>query len=166
MRPIQENTLDSLRQLVGISAVMQEEALKDDNLYKDMQPLQFVEEFCTVLFKGPRRCGHTTALLKLSRERFLNVALMILPDTTAIHHVHNMALDVLGYRYRNRLMLVKGAHRLNQRFVFNPGTIDAILVDCASYWDSTQLKDIILDTFHLCKGKLDKEEPFFYIMVQ
>ena len=139
MRPLHEYTLDELRQIVGVSAVTQESLFKENNLYVEMPQLRFIEEFCTVYLKGPRQCGHTMAMLHLVKERFSGApgssTILLIPDNISQHHIASKAYDVLGHRWQNRLMVIRGARDLDQRYVFNPGTIDAILIDNASYWD-------------------------------
>ena len=166
MRPLYEYTLDALRQIVGVSAVTQERLFKENNLYVEMPQMQFIEDFCTIHLKGPRQAGHTMAMLHLIKERFANKVVLIVPNSTTRHHIANKAYDVLGSRWQNRVLVINGARDIDQRYVFNPGSIDAILVDNASYWDHDQLKRIVIDTIRIARGRLDKSIPFFYIMVQ
>ena len=167
MRPLYEYTLDALRQMVGVSAVTQERALKGDAFgkAKSMSDLQFLEEFCTIRLGGPRQCGHTTALIQLAQERFANWVILITPDP---HTFSRNVEDKIRERWgnRNRISVVRGANGLRERFVWTPGSVDAIMVDNANHWDHTQLRRIQLDTHHLAKHRLERGKPFFYIYVQ
>ena len=162
MRPLYEYTLDALRQMVGISDITQREMLEKNS---GMSYPQFVEEFCVVHLRGPRGCGHTSALIELAKERFINWVVLITPDPRHFSiAVQNRIRQMWGPR--NRISVVRSADGIRERFVWTPGSIDAVMIDNANYWNDGQLKRIQIDTGHLAHHKIEKKEPFFYIYVQ
>jgi len=162
MRPLYEYTLDALRQMVGISAIKQQEAFKNE-VYESMTSLQFYNELCTVGLKGPRQCGHSSALVLLAKERFAGSTLIVTHNHGAADHMNHQIRNLIGDR--NRIFIITGARGLRERYTFAAGTVDAIMVDNASYVGRSDCERVILDTMHIAQGKTDHKKPFFYIFV-
>jgi len=68
--PIYNRTYLSLKYLFLNSAIAQNTQSKEYDL-------SYLKEFCTIRIIGPRRSGHTFALLKLIREYNLNGAILV-----------------------------------------------------------------------------------------
>ena len=130
MRPLQEYTLDALRQLVGVSEITQKTMLEDKSI-GSFSPHQFANDFCTIRFKGPRQCGHTHALIKLSKERFFKWTLLVTHNHGMADHTRRLITQIIGHR--NRIHVIGGYSNWD-RSKFVVDSVDVIMVDCASYF--------------------------------
>lgn len=140
------NTASALRLMIANSLWSQKNFKDDFNQYED--PLAWLNEFCTIRLAGPRRSGHTEAMIKVALEMFNHPRFIVLNDE------HRQSL-------RDRLPIkdiftpydIKGRMRGTTR------DMDALFVDCAWNLSSSQEKDI----FALCAIR---EPPFCLVFLQ
>ena len=132
------------------------------SVYKDIRRIQLskdtkatINEFNTIKICGPRRCGHTTAIIHIINEFFNNT-------TIVVHYSHRMEdffLNVLRKEYDKSkepyrkisnfdILLGKNKRIINGSInnidhLRGIGNVDAIIVDVASLISHSKIESLV-----------------------
>lgn len=101
-----------------------------------------LNSWCTISFRGPRRSGHTTMMLKVGQELFENPAFIFM------NHDHSSLFSkeiVKGKTY--------SSHNIN---AMRGTTHDAVFVDCGFWIKEKQREEILsyASAILACKGSV------------
>jgi len=143
-----DKTYISLKYLVEVSGESQKSLIKSGSKTMGMSVKQWCKEFCTIRLSASRRCGHTTAIIRLVKEKFNKVALL-----------------VPSYRMSN----ISNAKGISDKIIYLPISkyndirgmneeIEAVIVDCASWNLTKNSEEKIYETFY---PFIRKDEKFF-----